>query len=77
MTYEYDPEADAIYIRLRDVPYAFGQDLDHARRIDYGSDRQPIGVELLSVSKGVNLDDLPRRTEIERLLESHQIKVYA
>ena len=75
MTYKYDSEADAIYIALRDVPYAFGQDLDHARRIDYGADRQPIGVELLNVSKGVNLDDLPRRTEIERLLESHHIKV--
>lgn len=73
----YDPEADAVYIRLRDLPYAFGEDLDHARHIDYAADRKPIGVELLNVSKGVNLEDLPERSALARALEKHNIKVFA
>lgn len=46
MRVDYDREADAMYIWLRDAPYAFGLDLDHARHIDHGEDRQPIGLLL-------------------------------
>ncbi len=77
MRLEYDPEADAVYIWLRELPYAFGEDLDHERRVDYAADMKPIGIELLDVSKGVNLDDLPQRHDVERLLEQHHIRVYA
>ena len=77
MRLEHDPDADAIYIHLRDLPYAFGEDLDHERRIDYAADGQPIGVELLCVSQGVNVDDLPEKEAITRLLEEHNIKVFA
>jgi len=77
MRLEYDREADAVYIWLRDLPYAFGEDLDHARRVDYAADQKPIGIELLNVSKGVNLDDLPERPAVEKLLVEHHIRVYA
>jgi uncharacterized protein YuzE len=77
MRLTHDHVADAIYIVLRDEPYAFGTDLDHARHIDYGEDRKPIGIELLNVSKGVNLDDLPERAAVERLLSEHRIKMFA
>jgi uncharacterized protein YuzE len=77
MEFEYDPEADAVYIRLRDLPYAFGEDLDHARRIDYAADQKPIGIELLNVSHGVNLADLPARPEVDRLLAAHGIRTLA
>ncbi|MBI4504777.1 MAG: DUF2283 domain-containing protein [Chloroflexi bacterium] len=77
MRLEYDRDADAIYIWLREVPYAYGEDLDHARRVDYGHDGRPIGVELLGVSRGVNLDDLPEAAAIARLLQSQSIKVFA
>ncbi len=73
----HDPEADAIYIYLRNVPYAYGKNLDDERRVDYGEDRQPRGIELLSVSFGVNMDDLPEQAAITRLLEEHGIKVFA
>ena len=77
MHVEYDPDADAVYIRLRHLPYIYGRDLDDSRRIDYGSDDQPIGFELLNVSMGVNLDDLPERNAVGRLLTKHDIKAFA
>ena len=71
MKSKYDAEADAIYIYLSEKPYAYGTDLDDERRIDYASDNTPIGVELLCVSKGVNLDGLPHVDEIAKLLEAN------
>lgn len=69
--------ADAVYIRLRNVPYAFGHNLDFERRIDFGSDEKPMSIELLGVSHGVTPDNLPERDAIAHLLEQHRIKVCA
>lgn len=71
---EHDPQADALYIRFNDKPYAFGEDIDHARRIDYAEDRTPIGVELLYVSHGVDLTDLPQADQLARVLREHSIR---
>jgi uncharacterized protein YuzE len=73
MRLEYDPEADAVYIYLREgIPFAFTHNLDDARNIDYGPDNLPIGVELLGVSHGVDLTDLPEWADLARLLaEAH------
>jgi len=76
MEFRHDPQADAIYIYLREKAYSYGIDLDDERRIDYASDDTPIGVELLCVSKGVNLDDLPRKDEIAEILEHNRIEAY-
>ncbi len=73
----HDPEVDAIYIRLCDVPYAFGHNLDAERRIDYGDDQQPLGIELLGVSHGVNVADLPDQAAVIAVLEQRQIKTFA
>lgn len=77
MPHEYDPDADAIYVYLWEKPYAFGEDLDRERRIDYAVDRTPIGVEITCVSGGVNLRDLPDREQIARLLASLDIRAFA
>lgn len=77
MQIKYDSDADAIYIKLRDVAYAYGKDLDRERRIDYGTDNAPIGVELLDVSAGVDVRNLPDERAIGRLLEEHAFKVFA
>jgi uncharacterized protein YuzE len=77
MKIEYDRKADAIYIYFSNAPYAYGKNLDHERRIDFGEDGVPIGVELLCVSEGVITDDLPHREEIERILGEKGIRVYA
>ena len=77
MKAKYDRIADAIYIKLSEEPYAYGKDLDDERRVDYDSANNPRGVELLCVSQGVILDDLPMRAQIEKQLEKLGVKVYA
>ncbi len=77
MLFEHDPEADAIYVQLRDRPVARTQALDDERIIDYAADGTPRGVELLAVSHGVNLDGVPERAVIDALLQAHNIKVFA
>ena len=74
---EYDQRADAVYAYLSDQPYAFGKDLDDARRVDYAADGTPIGVELLFVSKGVDLSDLPRSDELADALKQYNISQLA
>lgn len=77
MTLEHDREADAIYIRLREGTYAYGEDLDPERRIDYDADGQPLGIELLNVSQGVNPEDLPESEGVAELLAANEIPVFA
>ena len=77
MKLKYDKVADPVYIKLSNMPYAHGKDLDDLRRIDYDASDNPRGVELLCVSAGVNTDDLPNKAEIERALGDRGIKVYA
>lgn len=77
MRLDYDREADAVYIWMRDAPYAYGEDLDAERRIDYGSDGIPVGVELLNVSAGVRLDDLPDHQTLARLLDRERFNIFA
>ncbi len=77
MKLEYDKEANAIYIYIKKAPYSYGENLDIERRIDYDADGNPIGIELLCVSTGVNTDNLPYKTEVEKLLGDRGIKIYA
>ena len=74
---EYDKEANAVYIHLDNKPCAFTKPLDSMRYIDYASDNTVVGIELLCVNDGVNLDDLPKRAEIAELLEGQHIKAFA
>ncbi len=77
MEYRYDKEVDAIYVRLNDKDYSYGEELDRERRVDYADDGTPIGVELLCVSTGVDLRDLPHQKALADLLAKHRIKVLA
>lgn len=77
MKLEHDKKADAVYIHLSDAPYAYGRDLDDERRVDYSSDDKPIGIELLCVSQGINLDDLPEQAKVAELLGDKHIRVLA
>jgi len=74
--FRHDGEADAVYIGLSDVPYAYGIDLDDVRRIDYAADGTPVGVELLCVNGGVDLEGLPSADRIEQVLASNGIDTY-
>jgi hypothetical protein len=75
--YSHDEEADAIYIRISEKPYAYGEELDPERRVDYAADGSPVGIELLCVSTGVDVRDLPDQAEVAKLLTSHRIKLLA
>ena len=77
MRIRYDPEADAVYVYLRNKPYAYGKDLDDQRRIDYAADDTPIGIEILCVSKGVDVDEFPEQENVSTLLAKRHIKVFA
>ncbi len=77
LTLHHHPEADAIYIRLNDLPYAVGEDLDHERRIDYAANGEPVGIEILGVSEGIDTHGLPHETAISRLAKEHALKVFA
>ncbi len=76
---EYDPEADALYIYLRDVARVAmcKARIDISRVIDYDEKGEPLGVEFWNVSGGLNLDDVPERETVTRLLEEHHFKVFA
>lgn len=78
LSVEYSREVDAMYIWLRrGVERAFGKKLDDSRYVDYGADGQPIGIELLGVSTGVETADLPQREAVERLLQRRRIRIFA
>ena len=71
----YDREAGAVYVRLSDRPYAFGEDIDHERRVDYAADGTPIGIEVLCVSDGVDLSHLPQADEVADALRQIGVRV--
>ncbi len=77
MKIEFDRKDDAIYVYFNNQPVVYTKKLDDMRYIDYSEDNSPIGVELLCVSNGVNIDDLPNKAEIERALGDRGIKVFA
>lgn len=67
------PESDGIVIELSDAPYDHSDQLDEDRVIRYSANGDPIAVEFLGVSEGVNLIDIPQRAEIVALLAKHHI----
>ena len=77
LRYTHDRKADAVYIYFSDSPYAGGKDLDDLRRIDYDINKKPVGLEILCVSQGVNLENVPHASEVEIILARENIRVLA
>jgi uncharacterized protein YuzE len=73
---DYDQEADAVYVTLREAQCAYTRSLDALRNVDYAADGGPIGVELLRVSGGVDLTDVPNGPEIGDALRG-SFRIYA
>jgi uncharacterized protein YuzE len=68
---EYDESVDAAYLAFGDGTWVRQERLDDARAINFAADGSVLGIELLSPKrKGVLLDGLPHRKEIERVLRS-------
>jgi uncharacterized protein YuzE len=51
MRIEYDSEADALYIRLREGKPVDNTDVDEGITVDLDAQKQPIGIEILDVSR--------------------------
>jgi len=75
--FEYDRNADAIYINLADKPYAYTKKVDNRRYVDYASDETPIGIELLCVSSGIDSAGIPMLNEVFKDLSKRHIEVRA
>ena len=50
MQIEYDPEADALYIRLRNLPPVENRDVEDGVTVDLAEQKQLVGIEILHVS---------------------------
>jgi uncharacterized protein YuzE len=66
MRIEYDREADALYIQLRDVYVEDNIDVEEGISIDLDKKRHVVGIEILDASKKLTSRDLTNIT-IENL----------
>jgi uncharacterized protein YuzE len=72
MYVKYDPDADALYVRLREPEgEVHTRPLDDLRIVDYDERNAVVGVELLAVLEvGVKLEGLPEAERIDQALAS-------
>jgi uncharacterized protein YuzE len=64
---EYDPEADALFAGFRDLEpgsVAGVHELDDRRNVHLDRAGEPVGVEFLAVSAGIDFSGVPRGDEI-------------
>ena len=66
MRIEYDKEADALYIQLREVYVDDNIDLEEGLTVDLDEKRHVVGIEILDASKKLSLRDMANIT-IENL----------
>jgi len=55
---EYDKEADALYIQLREVRVDDNIDIEEGVTIDLDEEKHIVGIEILDASKKLSLKDL-------------------
>jgi len=58
MKIEYDKEADALYIQLKEAFVEDSVEVENGVVVDVDSDRHVIGLEVLNASKRLTLSDL-------------------
>ena len=76
MKIQYDPEADALYIQLREVFADHGVDIEEGVTIDLDKDRHIIGIEILDASERLGPAELAT-VSFERLLPDEPVAVSA
>jgi uncharacterized protein YuzE len=70
VTAEYDHEADALYVRLRDGARQRAVEVDQVTYVDLDEDGQPLGIELLYPSRGINLDAVLARFVLQQQMHA-------
>ncbi len=73
----YDPEADAVYVYFAEREVAATEEISDSVAVDFDTSGQPVGVEFLNVSLGIDLGQIPHRAEVAKLLEDRRFKIYA
>ena len=58
MKIEYDPEADALYIQVREADAADNIDIEDGVSVDMDAERHIVGLEILDASKRLTAADL-------------------
>ena len=58
MKIEYDPEADALYIQVRESDAADNIDIEDGVSVDVDAERHIVGLEILDASKRLTAADL-------------------
>ena len=58
MKIEYDPEANALYIQIREARVDDNIDIEEGVTVDIDADRHIVGVEILDASKRLSPSDL-------------------
>ena len=67
MKIEYDREADALYIQLREAPVDDNIDIEEGVTVDLDAQRHIVGIEILDASTRLSPDELSR-VSLENLL---------
>ncbi len=75
MQLTHDQVSDAAYVYFTKNDVARTEELSDRVSVDYDSNDEVVGVEFLGVSDGIDLEDVPRRAEVAKLLG--HFKVYA
>lgn len=70
MKIEYDPEADALYIQIREAHADDNIDIEEGVTVDIDAERHIVGVEILDASKRLSPSDLSSITILKLPLEA-------
>jgi uncharacterized protein YuzE len=62
MRIEYDKEADALYIQLREVDVDDNIDIEEGITVDLDENRHVVGIEILDASRKLSLNDMANIT---------------
>lgn len=62
MKIEYDPEADALYIQIREVPPHDNIDIEDGVSVDVDAEGHIVGLEILDASRRLSPSDLTNIT---------------
>jgi uncharacterized protein YuzE len=67
MRIEYDREADALYIHLRQVPVDDSVDIEEGVTVDLDAEKHIVGIEILDASNRLSPEELSR-VSVENLI---------
>jgi uncharacterized protein YuzE len=77
MQLTFDEVTDAVYVYFTHNEVDRTEELSDDVSVDYDASGQPVGVEFLDVSDGIDLGAVPRKQDIARLLEGRSFRIFA